>query len=565
MAHGTYKREPVSAPRLSGTALRLFVETLESPLRDAVLGKIARDSGLERFRETPAEGAPPTQVPLPNRAPVPDQRPESLVLAESAIQGPSRYRGVAPETVADFARAYRSGERTPVDVAERVIEGIREKDHGDGRLGWFIAWSAEDIRKQAEASAMRHREGRPLSAFDGVPVAVKDEMDQVPFPTTGGTAFLGSEPARHDAEVVARLRAAGALLIGKTNMHEVGINPIGINPHHGATRNPWNSGRITGGSSSGSAAVVAAGLSPVAIGADGGGSIRVPAALCGVVGLKATWTRISERGVLPLCWSVGHVGPIGATVRDVAAAYAVMAGPDSRDALTLNQPTVHLEGLENQDLRGLRLGVSRPWFEDADPEVVSRCDAVLRACVDAGATIVDIPPPDLNTVLWSHAILILSEMATTLMPHLREDSRRFGLDVRTNLAIARFFESPDYVHALRHRHRLTQQYLELMQGVDAIVTPTTASTAPEIPEHALPAGESNLVMTDALMRFIRIPNITGFPALSVPSGFDHAGMPVGCQFIGRPWEEHLLLRLGLVAESVIEHRRPVHRVDLLAR
>ncbi|MGA9524167.1 MAG: amidase [Myxococcaceae bacterium] len=565
MANGTYKRDPVSAPRLSGTPLRLFVETLETPLGAAVLGKIARDSGLDRFRETNADGAPPTQVTLPNRAPLPEHRPGSLELAELAATGPVRYRGAAPETVADFARAYRAGELSPMTVADRVIGGIREKDSGDDRLGWFIAWSADDIRKQAEASAQRFREGRPLSVFDGVPVAVKDEMDQVPFPTTGGTAFLGKEPARRDAEVVARLRAAGALLIGKTNMHEAGINPIGLNPHHGATRNPWNRARITGGSSSGSAAVVAAGLSPVAIGADGGGSIRIPAALCGVAGLKATWTRISEHGMLPLCWTVGHVGPLGATVRDVAAAYAVIAGPDPRDELTLGQPPLHLAGLEDHDLRGVRLGISRPWFEDADSEVVARCDAVIRTLVDAGATVVEIPPPDLNTVLWTHAALILSEMATTLLPYLREDSRRFGLDVRTNLAIARFFESPDYVHALRHRHRMTQQYLELMQGVDVIVTPTTASTAPEIPEHALPAGESNLVMTDALMRFIRIPNITGFPALSVPAGFDHSGLPIGCQFIGRPWEEHLLLKLGLVAESAVEHRRPVHRVDLLAR
>ena len=235
-------------------------------------------------------------------------------------------------------------------VADRLIDGIRQKDTGDDCLGWFIAWSADDIR-QAEASAQRFREGRPLSVFDGVPVAVKDELDQVPFPTTGGTSFLGREPARHDSEVVARLRAAGALLIGKTNMHEVGINPIGLNPHHGATRNPWNPARLTGGSSSGSAAVVAAGLSPVAIGADGGGFIWIPAALCGVVGRKATWTRISEHGVLPLCWTAGHdVGPIGATVRDVASAYAVIAGPDPRYALTSGLLPVHLAGIQVQDI-----------------------------------------------------------------------------------------------------------------------------------------------------------------------------------------------------------------------
>jgi Asp-tRNA(Asn)/Glu-tRNA(Gln) amidotransferase A subunit family amidase len=398
--------------------------------------------------------------------------------------------------------------------------------------------------------------------LDGVPVVVKDELDQAGFPTTLGTRFL-TTPAREDSTVVARLRAAGALLVGKANMHEIGINPIGINPHHGATRNPYARGHISGGSSSGPAAAVAAGLSPVSIGTDGGGSIRIPAGLCGLVGLKATFGRISEHGIPPLCWTVGHVGPLGLTAADVAATYALVAGPDPKDPSTLVQPPVHLHGFDAPDLRGVRLGISTPHFEDADAEVVARCREVVRRCQEAGAEVVEVEPPELNAVLWSHTILILTEMASAMAEHIREDVSRFGPDVRTNLSLARSFRATDMVHAQRHRHELTRRHLELMRDVDAIVTPTTAVTAPPINERALPEGESDLVTVDALMRFIRVANLTGFPAIAVPAGFDSRGLPVSCHFMGRPWEEHLLLRIAHLVEGSVERRAPAHHANLL--
>lgn len=559
----SYQRDPVTAPRLRGVPLRLFVETLESPLARSVIGKITRDSGLERFRATPAGDAAPLQVSLPIRR-QPSQQDDPLALAERF--GSREYRGPGPhvpETIARLAAAYRRGEAAPSEVSKRIIDGISELNRGEVALSFFIASNPQDLLAQAEASTRRFREGKPLSMLDGVPVAVKDEIDQAGYPTTAGTSFLGKSPAARDATIVRRLREAGALLIGKTHMHELGINPIGINPHHGAARNPYDRRRITGGSSSGSAAAVAAGVCPVALGGDGGGSVRIPAGLCGVVGLKPTFGRMSSLGGFPLCWHVGHYGVIGATVHDVAAAYVVTAGADPEERFAPPQPAIELEDLEHQDLKGVRLGLARPHFEDADPVVVRRCEEVVRACVAAGAEVVDVPPPDLNVVLWAHTIIILSEMATNMLPHLREDSSRFGLDARTNLAIGQYFQGTDYVHALRHRAKLTREYLELMERVDAIVTPTTATAAPLIPEVSLPAGESDLPLVDALMRFIRIGNLTGFPALAVPAGYDDQELPVSCHFLGRPWEEGLLLRIGAVAEAAIERRRPAHFVSLL--
>jgi len=254
---------------------------------------------------------------------------------------------------------------------------------------------------------------------------------------------------------------------------------------------------------------------------------------------------------------------MGLTVDDVAAMYALVSGTDGQDVVAQTQPAHHLSGYENGNLSGVRLGICWPYFEDADADVVARCKEAVRALTDAGATVVEIPAPDLNTILWTHSCIILSEMAEAMLSHVKSRSSDFGLDSRTNLAIGRHFRATDLVHALRHRHRLTRELMALMAGVDALVTPTTATTAPAIPEATLPDGESNLPVVDALMRFVRLANLTGFPALSMPAGFDRAGLPVGVQLTGRPYEEHLLLRLGRVVERATEVRTPPIHVSVL--
>jgi Asp-tRNA(Asn)/Glu-tRNA(Gln) amidotransferase A subunit family amidase len=555
----TYQRNPVKAPRVSGVALKAFVNTLESGIGSVLLDKLVRDSGIEQWRELSAGDAPPVQYPLPHGAPASEPQSPQEQAARAVAASPAQ---PARETVAAYVRAYREGGADPVQVVRRLQEAIERLDSGKQRLGLFVARKPDEVQRAAEAAGERLRAGRPLSMLDGIPVVLKDEVDLAGFPTTLGTKFR-TQVATADSTVAARLKAAGAIILGKANMNEIGINPIGLNPHHGAARNPWNTGHITGGSSSASGAVVAAGLCPLSIGADGGGSIRIPAALCGIVGLKATWGRIPETGVPPLCWNVAHVGPMGLTVDDVAAMYALLAGPDGHDVVAQQQPAHHLSGYENAGLAGVRLGICWPYFEDADADVVARCREAVKALTDAGATVVEIPPPDLNTVLWTHSCIILSEMAEAMLPRVRERPSDFGLDSRANLAIGRHFRATDLVHALRHRHRLTRELVALMAGVDVIVTPTTASTAPVIPEATLPDGESNLPVVDALMRFVRLANLTGFPALSVPAGFDRAGLPVGVHFMGRPYEEHLLLRLGRVVERATEHRTPSTHVSVL--
>lgn len=554
----SYRREEVKAPRVSGLALKAFVAALESRAGPVLLDKLVKDSGIERWRETSPGDAPPLQHPLPHPpaagAPLPAAAQAAAAIDSTTAPGDR-------ETVAAFVKAYRDG-ADPLVVVRRVHEAIERLDGRDDRLGLFISRKPDEVLAAAEASSKRHRAGAPLSVLDGVPVVLKDEVDLAGFQTTLGTRFR-KDVATRDSTVAARLKAAGAVILGKANMNEIGINPIGLNPWHGAARNPWNRRHITGGSSSASGAVVAAGLSPLSIGADGGGSIRIPAALCGIVGLKATWGRIPETGVPPLCWSVGHVGPMGLTVDDVAALYAVLAGADAHDVVSKLQPAPHLDGLTDGSLTGVRVGLCTPWFEDADADVVASSKAAVESLRRAGAAVVEIDGPDLNTVLWTHSCLILSEMAQAMRGQLEADVTRFGLDSRTNLAIGRHFTGTDYVHALRHRHAMTRDWLSVLSTCDVVVSPTTAITAPAIPEHALPDGESNLPVVDALMRFIRVANLTGFPALSVPAGFDRHGLPVGVHLMARPYEEPLLLRLGRVIERDVEVRTPAEHAKVL--
>ncbi|MBT3219598.1 MAG: amidase [Proteobacteria bacterium] len=436
------------------------------------------------------------------------------------------------------------------------------KGHGK-ELGIFIACDEADLLRQAQESTERFAAKKQLGIFDGVPMAIKDEVKMVGYPTTAGTSFLGAEPETEDAETVGRLRRAGAMLIGKANMHEVGLGVTGINPHYGPARNPYDPSRITGGSSSGSAAAVAAGFGPVSLGADGGGSIRIPAGLCGMVGLKATYGRISEYGAIPLCWSVGHLGPIGVTAGDVAAAYAIMAGPDPRDRRSLLQPPLHLHDVGNQDLKGVRLGICTAWFEDAQAEVVAACRTLVGQLVDAGAEVREVDVPDIELVKAAHLVIIISEMIAFNSKFGREHRHDFGLDVRVNFALGGDLTSSDYVHALRHRQSFTHQMLKLMKDVDVIVTPTTGTTAPPIPEHALPDGESDIAMLEEISRFAAMGNLTGFPAIGVPCGYDKSTLPISCQFLGRPWEEHLLLRLAHLADGLVSRRQPKRYASLL--
>ena len=556
-----YDLESVQLPRLAGAPLRFVAALLESPARGLVIPSLFRNAGIAALRERHFE-EPPTLDPL-HFCESPARQAVS-VPPEAWPQAPEQPPpGFGFATVHDYARAYRQETITPLEVAHRLLEAIEASEASDPPLRAFIALDREDLLQQAHAASERLQQGQPLSVLDGVPVAVKDEVDMVPYPTTVGTAFLGAAPAREDATAVARLRAAGALLIGKANMHEIGIGVTGLNPHHGTPRNPYQPARYTGGSSSGPATAVAAGFCPLALGADGGGSIRIPASFCGLVGLKPTFGRVSEFGAAPLAWSVAHLGPLAASATDAALAYAIMAGPDPRDPVSWHQPPPSLAGWEDLDLSDLTLGIYRPWFHHASPEVVAAGEELLLALQGMGASVRDIVIADLEAARVAHTITIAGEMSQALVPTYAGHHRDHGLDVRINLALARQFTARDYIQAQRVRTRLMIAFDRVLEEVDAVVTPTTALVAPPIPPDALPDGESDLSTLMEIMRFTTPANLTGLPAISFPAGYDSAGLPIGLQAIGRAWHEATLLRLALAAERIVERAAPQVHYRLL--
>ncbi|HNS50692.1 MAG TPA: amidase [Anaerolineae bacterium] len=585
-----YDLESLELPKLVGLSLRLFAAALgHRATRSLLLPSLLAQGGIHVLRAqrpgvdptfypgtckpsvlsevgvgreagtpphpllTPAEvDAAVSSVPLSSgHAPAAsdDSSPNAPGKADASDAGTGPY-----VTIRDYAAAYGAGTATPLEVAGRVMDAIAASEATTPPLRAIVATDREDVLAQARASAERYRAGRPLSRLDGVPVAIKDELGQAPYPTFVGTSFLGKEPAA-DSCCVARLRAAGALLIGKANMYELGLDPSGCNPHNGTARNPHNPAHDPGGSSSGPAAAVAAGLCPVALGCDGGGSIRVPAALCGVVGLKPTFGRVSEAGVFSLAPSVDAIGPIGATVADVAVAYGLIAGADPADSRSLGQPPVKLDGWSQADLRGLTLGLYAPWFRHAQPAVVETCEAMARSLAQAGAKIVEIEVPGLNAMRIAHVVTILSEIWANLQAH-REHLGSLGAPARVTLALADGFRAGDYLLAQQVRTQAIATFEKVLAEVDCIITPTTAITAPRIPVGGDPGGWSDLGATTEKMRFVFSANLTGHPAISFPAGYDAGGLPVGMQAIGRYWDECTLLRVASAAERGVVRRRP---------
>ncbi len=546
-----YDLKSVNLPYMSGLPLRLLVHLLEGPLRGLLTPRLFRDAGVTKLRSLNVEDVP-TMYPVyksNDKSGSPPRIPTADWPAADSQTSPW-------PTVSDFADAYRSGRISPVEVAEKALAAIADSDQADPPLRAIIFTDREDVLRQAQACEERLKNGNPLSVLDGVPVAVKDELDMKPFPTRVGTQFLGTEPVSDDATVVARMRAAGALLIGKANMHEIGLGVTGMNPHNGPARNPYDPMHYTGGSSSGPAAAVAAGLCPIAIGADGGGSIRIPAAFCGVVGLKSTFGRVSEFGAAPLTWSMAHVGPLAGTATDAAIAWAAMAGPDPKDHMSQHQPAPTLDGWEIDNLEGIKIGVFWPWFRHATSEMTTACEHLLQRFEGLGATIHEIVLPELDAARVAHLVTIVSEMAQAQAHFYDKYHRQYGLDVRLSLALARQFTARDYVQSQRIRTRCMHHFGEALKQVHVIATPATGLSAPAIQKSALPDGDSDLTTLTEIMRFATPGNLTGLPAISFPAGYSDSGLPIGMQMMGRAWQEVLLLRFARLAEQFVSRREP---------
>ncbi|XP_010520624.1 PREDICTED: fatty acid amide hydrolase isoform X2 [Tarenaya hassleriana] len=474
--------------------------------------------------------------------------------------------------IRDFAYAYRSKLTTPSKVAEQIITVIEEFRYDRSPTPLFVTFDPNELRKQAAASTQRFEEGNPLSVLDGIFVAIKDDIDCFPHPTKGGTTWMHEvRSVEKDAVPVSRLRSCGAIFLGKTNMHELGMGTTGNNSNYGTTRNPHAPDRYTGGSSSGSAAIVASGLCSAALGTDGGGSVRIPASLCGVVGLKTTYGQTDMKGSLCEGGTVAIIGPITSCLEDAILVYAAILGSSAATKISLNPPPPSLPNSltdKGEDTIGsIRLGKYTKWFNDVHSNDISdKCEEILTLLSKShGCELVEIVVPELEEMRAAHLVSIGSETMSSLTPHCEDGKNsKLNYDTRTSFTIFRSFSASDYVTAQCFRRRLMYYHMEIFKKVDVIVTPTTGMTAPVIPPEALKSGETNMQVSAYLMRFVQAANLLGFPAISVPVGYDKEGLPIGLQIMGRPWAESTILRLAAAVEELAPNKkRPALFHDIL--
>jgi aspartyl-tRNA(Asn)/glutamyl-tRNA(Gln) amidotransferase subunit A len=448
-------------------------------------------------------------------------------------------------TIREAAEALRRRRFSSLEVTTAALSRI---DRLDGRLRAFITVTADlalDQARQADADLAAGRDRGPLH---GIPIAFKDLFATRGVRTTAGSPIYRDWIPSQDAAVVARLAAAGAVSLGKLNMHELAYGITSANPHFGAVGNPWNAERSPGGSSGGSGAAVAAGIAYAAMGTDTGGSIRIPASFCGTVGLKPTYGRVSRRGVLPLAWSLDHVGPLTRSIRDAALVLNAIAGHDRGDATSARHPVVDFVPEEGCSIRGLRIGFPESFFERLDAGVESSVRGAIARAASLGAEVKTVKLPDMAAINAAARVIQLCEASAMLAPHL-DDRRRFGADVLALLDQGRLLPATDYIHAQRLRRKLLREFAAVWCAVDCVITPTTAITAPRVGEKTVKLGGREEDVRLAATRLVRGMNLLGLPALSMPCGLSAEGLPVGLQIAGPPFAEALILRVGAALED----------------
>ncbi len=446
------------------------------------------------------------------------------------------------------AEAVRAGRLSATRLTRACLDRIERLDH---RINAFIAVDAEAALAQAAAADRARAAGETLGPLHGVPLAHKDMFYRAGAICTCGSRIRADWVADRTAAVQARLDAAGAVTIGRLGMSEFAVGPLGLNAHYGAVRNPWNLERVSGGSSSGPAAAVAAGLCFGALGSDTGASIRVPAAVCGVVGLKPTYGLVSRAGAMPLSHSLDVVGPIARTVADVALLASVIAGPDAADPASLASPVGLVPEVPPPLPNGLGVAVPTSFFtEDLDPECAEALAAAAEALRRLGCALVEMPMPALAAATDLYPVILGAEAASVHGPWLRERAEDYAPQVRGRLLAGLHIPAHAYVTALRARGGLLARLkAEVFARADVILAPVWRRLPPRIADVEAEDVRQAARTVAGVLRATLPANVLGLPALSVPAGMSSVGVPLAVQLIGRPWSEPVLLALGHAFEA----------------
>lgn len=448
-------------------------------------------------------------------------------------------------TITEASDAIHRGDLSPVELTRALLDRIEQLNP---TLNAFITITSERALSEARQAEAEIKQGNWKGPLHGIPMAFKDLYETAGVPTTAGSSFFRDFIPEQDAMVVQKLRQAGIVMLGKLNMHEIALGVTNENPHYGDCHNPWDPSCITGGSSGGSAAALAAGLCLGSLGSDTGGSIRIPSSLCGVVGLKPTYGRNSLRGVIPLSWNLDHVGPMARCVRDVALLLQVIAGYDPLDPYSLNMPVedylIDLVG----GVRGWRIAVADgDFFNEADQPILQMVESAAQVFSGLGAQVERVEIPEVRRIAQANGMMVTSDAAAFHQQRLQENPQGFGADVLKRLQSGAAVTSTDYILARRTQTMARRQFEQIFSHYDVLLLPATPMAAPRI-------GSTNAVeRARQLTRFTAPFNLTGLPAISIPGGFTQAEsgrpMPLGLQIVAAPWSEAHLLRAAYAFEQ----------------
>jgi aspartyl-tRNA(Asn)/glutamyl-tRNA(Gln) amidotransferase subunit A len=443
-----------------------------------------------------------------------------------------------PLTITSALESFYRGKATAQDLAEACFHQIKQLNP---KLNAFIT-----VIHPQDALKVQYPAGTgPLTkALRGIPIALKDLFDTAGILTTAGSKFFADHIPDEDAFVVEKLKQAGAIIMGKTNTHEVALGVTGNNPHYGTARNPWDPTRIPGGSSSGSAIAVATGMALGALGTDTGGSVRIPASLCGIVGFKPTYGRVSLRGVFPLSWNLDHVGPLTKCVRDAALMLQVISIYDPIDPASIRMLTGDYLGHLVDDMEGrkIALGVGK-YIDGADPEVFSAVCEAAKAFESMGCRVQEVNVDWMRDAALANKTMTQSDGAAVHRDRLKEHPDWFGEDIRRRLEDGAKTSSTEYILARRTQTEIRKRCEQFFESYDFLLTPTTPIAAPTI------EGHDAVEQAGRLTRFTAPFNLAGLPALSIPCGFTKEGLPIGLQIVARAWADAKVLNAGYAFEQ----------------
>jgi aspartyl-tRNA(Asn)/glutamyl-tRNA(Gln) amidotransferase subunit A len=438
-------------------------------------------------------------------------------------------------TLASAARALRTGACSSRDLTEAALARI---DAGDRRLNAFILVCGETARAQAARADEELGRGHDRGPLHGLPISIKDLFDMEGLPTTAASRVREGHVAAADAPAVARLREAGAVLVGKTNLHEYAFGTTSEDSAFGAVRHPKDAARGAGGSSGGSAAAVLDGMAIASVGTDTGGSVRIPSACCGLVGLKPSFGEVPVDGVVPLSSTLDHVGPIVRTVADAAAMHAVLARVAPR-------------GLNPPPPSTLRLGRLRGYFDELlDAGVRAAYEGALARVAAAGAIVLDVDVPHAPDIPAVYLHIVLPEAAAWHAPTLERCPERYTPNVRLRLEMGRYVLAEDYLRALAARRTVAREIEHALDGVDALVLPTLPIVAPVVGEETVAIGDRREPVRAAMLRLTQPFNLSGHPALALPCG-EASGLPASVQLVGRHARTWRLLEIGAALASQV--------------